>query len=221
VLSELFFTLLSKKPEILQKMTIAVIEREWKSKVLIGDNKLAIGQIGLILRPYPPRESAELANEIQKFIQENSSSKIPVLIHDEGLHGCMAKGSTIFPQSIGLSCTWNPNLIKEMAEVIGKETRTRGIHQVLSPTINIARDPRCGRTEETYGEDPYLTSKFAVAFVEGLQSQRVIATPKHYVANFAGDGGRDSYPIHFSERLMREIYLKPLKRSSKKEKLSL
>ncbi len=93
-----------------------------------------------------------------------------------------------------------------MARAIAVETRLRGIRQLLSPTINIARDPRCGRTEETYGEDPFLASRMAVAFVQGVQQEGVIATPKHYAANFVGDGGRDSYAIHFSERLMREVY---------------
>jgi len=174
-----------------------------KAKKLIGKG---IGEIGPVLRQFEPKQGAEIANEIQKFLIENTRLKIPAIIHDECLHGCMAKGSTSFPQSIGLASTWEPELIERIAIAIGKETRARGIHQALSPTINIARDPRCGRTEETYGEDPYLTSKMAVAFVKGLQSEKVVATVKHFAANFVGDGGRDSNPIHFSERLLREIY---------------
>jgi beta-glucosidase len=96
--------------------------------------------------------------------------------------------------------------MEEIAVIIGKETKSRGIQQCLSPTINIARDPRCGRTEETYGEDPFLTSRMAVAYVKGVQSQGVVCTPKHYVANFVGIGGRDSNEIQLSERSLREIY---------------
>ncbi|HRR91265.1 MAG TPA: glycoside hydrolase family 3 C-terminal domain-containing protein, partial [bacterium] len=112
--------------------------------------------------------------------------------------------------------TWNPELMHEVSTAIGKETRARGIHQALSPTINIARDPRCGRTEETYGEDPYLASKMAVSFIRGLQEQGVITTPKHYAANFVGDGGRDSNAVHFSERLLREIYFPAFKAAIEK-----
>lgn len=193
--------------ELAEEMTKTLWRKMWKEVVLEGvEEKYPIGELSCALRSMSPRESAQFANEIQKYVLENSRVKIPILIHDEALHGCMAKGSTIFPQAIGMASTWNPELIYQVATAIGKETRSRGIHQVLSPTINIARDPRCGRTEETYGEDPYLASRMAVAYIKGVQEQGVIATPKHFAANFVGDGGRDSYPIHFSERLLREIY---------------
>jgi len=204
-----------RRPEIHNIISRNLVKNSWL-KALEGEQKIPIGQFACVLRDFSPRESAEFANKIQKYVLENSRLKIPILIHDECLHGCMAKGSTIFPQAIAMSCTWDPELIREMAVAIGKETRARGIHQALSPTINIARDPRCGRTEETYGEDPYLASKFAVAFIEGLQSQKVAATPKHYAANFVGDGGRDSYPIHFSERLLREVYFQTFKAAVEK-----
>ncbi len=174
-----------------------------KAKKTIGKG---MGQISVVLRPFEPKKGAKLANEIQRFAVEHTRLGIPVIIHEECLHGCMAKGSTSFPQAIGLASTWNPELIEKMAVAIGKEARLRGIHQALSPTINITRDPRCGRTEETYGEDPYLTSRMAVSFVRGIQSQKVVATPKHFAANFVGDGGRDSNAIHLSERILREIY---------------
>jgi len=120
-------------------------------------------------------------------------------------------GSTSYPQAIGLASSWDDELMEEVAAAIGKETKSRGINQCLSPTINIARDPRCGRTEETYGEDPYLTTRMAVAFVKGVQSQGVAATPKHYAANFVGIGGRDSNEIQLSERVLREIYFPAFK----------
>ena len=166
-----------------------------------------MGQLSYVLRHFGPREGAALANDIQRFAVEETRLGIPIIIHDECLHGCMARGSTSYPQSIGLAATWTPELVRKMAGAIGRETRSRGIRQALSPCVNIARDVRCGRTQESYGEDPHLSAEMAVAFVKGLQSRGVVATPKHFAANYVGDGGRDSHPIHISERLLREIYL--------------
>jgi len=208
------FSVLRKEPELVGDFTAAVVKKSWKD--LLEKEKDKIGMLTVILRHLPPRESAELANEIQEFVAKKSRLGIPIMIHDECLHGCMTRGSTIFPQSIALASTWDPELMERVAVAIGKETRARGIHQCLSPTINIARDPRCGRTEETYGEDPYLASAMAVAFIKGVQSQKVVCTPKHFVANFVGDGGRDSYPIHFSERILREIYFPAFKAAVEK-----
>jgi len=153
---------------------------------------------------------------MQKFVHERTRLGIPLIIHDECLHGCMAKGCTSFPQSIALASTWDPDLMSEVSTAIGRETRARGIHQALSPTINISRDPRCGRTEETYGEDPYLASIMAVSFIEGVQGQKVVTTPKHFAANFVGDGGRDSNEVHLSERILREVYFPAFKASIEK-----
>lgn len=179
--------------------------------------KNGAGHISPVLRPFDPKSGTKIANEIQKIALKNGP-KIPVIIHDECLHGCMAKGSTSFPQSIALASSWDPEMVEEIAQIIGKETRTRGIHQALSPTINIARDTRHGRVEETYGEDPFLTSLMAVAFIKGLQSQKVIATPKHFAADFAGDGGRDSSSVFFSERILRELFFPAFKASIKQAK---
>ena len=164
----------------------------------------SIGNLSIFLRELPPLLAARKANEIYRFALEHNG--IPPIIHDEGLHGLLANDATCFPQSITMASSWDPALLEEVAHAIGRETRCRGIRQLLSPTINIARDPRCGRTEETYGEDPFLTAEMAVSFVRGVQSEGVVTTPKHYAANFVGDGGRDSNAIHFSERIMREIY---------------
>lgn len=183
-----------------------------KAKKEIGKG---IGQLSIIGRYRSPKRGAELVNNIQKFAKEHTRLGIPIIIHDECLHGLMAIHSTSFPQAIGLASTWDNQLMEEIAVTIGKETKSRGIQQCLSPTINIARDPRCGRTEETYGEDPFLTSRMAVAYVKGVQSQRVVCTPKHFVANFVGIGGRDSNEIHLSERSMREIYFPAFKASIK------
>ena len=165
-----------------------------------------IGHFCTVVRPFKAREAAEWCNRIQRAMLAKTRLKVPAIIHDECLHGLQTDGATVYPQAIGLSCSWDPAFVEKIASAIGQETRARGISQALSPTINLARDPRCGRTEETYGEDPLLASRFGVAFIRGLQGQNVAATPKHFAANFVGDGGRDSHDIHYSELELRESY---------------
>lgn len=151
------------------------------------------------------RETAEKINAIQRYFVEETRLGIPIIPFDEALHGLVRPGATAFPQSIALAATFDTTLVAAVAQAIAMETKTRGIRQILSPVVNIARDVRWGRTEETYGEDPYLTTRMGVAFMQSFEKLGVITTPKHFVAN-VGDGGRDSYPIHFNERLMEEIY---------------
>jgi beta-glucosidase len=179
---------------------------EWGQNLTVN----GLGGVGPLLRSYVAREAAEKGNEIQKLAVEKTRLHIPVIIHDEALHGLIGNGATSFPQAIGLAATWDTDLVAKVAAVIGKETRARGIRQVLSPVVNMARDVRWGRVEETYGEDPYLQSRMAVAFCKNIEAEGVITTPKHFVAN-VGDGGRDSYPIFFSERELREVYFPPFK----------
>ncbi len=167
-----------------------------------------LGGVGPLLRASTAAEAAAKANAIQKLALEKTRLRIPILIHDEALHGLMANKATSFPQAIGLAATWDPGLMYKIGTVIGREARARGIRQVLSPVVNIARDVRWGRVGETYGEDPLLQSRMGVAFCKGVEHEGVISTPKHFVANF-GDGGRDSYPVHISERELREVYLPP------------
>jgi len=169
-----------------------------------------IGNLAVTLHNFQAREAAEKANQIQKMAVEETRLGIPIIIHDEALHGLAGKGATSFPQSIALAATWNPDLMEQIAHVIAVQTKARGIRQVLSPVVNIARDVRWGRVEETYGEDPYLTAKLGVAFCKIIEREGVITTPKHFAAN-VGDGGRDSHPIHFNERLLREIYFPAFK----------
>ncbi len=153
---------------------------------------------------------AEKTNRIQRFFVERSRLGIPMIAFDEALHGLVRGGATVFPQSIGLAATWDTTLVGKIAAAIAAEARIRGIRDILSPVINIASDPRWGRVEETYGEDPLLTSDMAVAFVGAFERAGIVTTPKHFVANL-GDGGRDSYPIHFDERLLDEIYFPPFR----------
>lgn len=147
-------------------------------------------------------------NGMQRYFMEESRLGIPMLAFDEALHGLVRKGATAFPQSIGMAASWDTTLMAQVATAIALETKARGIRMVLSPVVNLATDPRWGRVEETYGEDPLLASCFGVAYVKAMESRGIITTPKHFVANH-GDGGRDSYPAFHSERLLRETYLKP------------
>jgi beta-glucosidase len=149
-------------------------------------------------------------NVIQRYFIEKTRLGIPVIFFDEALHGLVRNGATVFPQAIGLAATWDTLLMNKVANTIAAETKARGIRQVLSPVVNIAADVRWGRTEETYGEDPFLSSAMGVAFVSAFEKQNIITTPKHFIAN-VGDGGRDSYPIHLDERLLEEIYFPPFK----------
>lgn len=155
-------------------------------------------------------ETAELINNIQKYFVEETRLGIPIIAFDEALHGLVRPGATAFPQAIALAATWDTAMVSSVANAIATETKTRGIRQILSPVVNIARDVRWGRVEETYGEDPYLSSRLGVAFMSQFEKKGVITTPKHFVAN-VGDGGRDSYPIHFNERLLEEIYFPAFK----------
>ena len=174
----------------------------------------AKGDAGGQMLDYSKKEPADLLsrkiNAIQKYFTEKTRLGIPIIPFDEALHGLVRDGATVFPQAIALAATWDTAMMNKAANVIADEARERGIRQVLSPVINIASDPRWGRTEETYGEDPLLTSIMGVAFVKAFEQKGIITTPKHFIAN-VGDGGRDSYPIHLNERLLEEIYFPPFK----------
>jgi len=180
--------------------------------------KHGIGQIARQRERKGPREGATFANAVQKWLVENTRLGIPAILHDEILHGHMAQGSTSFPQPIALATTWDPEFITKVFTAGALETRARGSHQVLGPNLDLARDARWGRTEETYGEDPYLTSRMAVAIVKALQGpgpivdeNHVIATAKHFTAHGQPESGTNIAPVNFSERTLREYFLPSFK----------
>ncbi|HEX6732750.1 MAG TPA: glycoside hydrolase family 3 protein, partial [Pyrinomonadaceae bacterium] len=180
--------------------------------------KHGIGQIARQRERKDPREGAKFANAVQKWLIENTRLGIPAILHDEILHGHMAKGSTSFPQPIALATTWDPEFITKVFTAGALETRARGSHQVLGPNLDLARDPRWGRTEETFGEDPYLTSRMAVTVVKALQGpgpnigeNHVIATAKHFAAHGQPESGTNIGPVNFSERTLREYFLPSFK----------
>lgn len=173
------------------------------------------GATGQILRYSPESNAYEMAakiNEIQKYFVEETRLGIPLIIFHEALHGLCSRGAVVFPQSIGMAASFNPDLMREASAAIAVETKSRGIRDILSPVVNLATDVRWGRTEETYGEDPFLSSEMAVAFVSEFEKRGVITTPKHFISN-VGDGGRDSYPISSNERYIKEYTLPPFKAS--------
>lgn len=172
------------------------------------------GDVGGQMLTYNTREPAVVLakkiNAIQKHFVEKTRLGIPIIPFDEALHGVVRDGGTVFPQAIALAATWDTVLMGRVANAIATETKQRGIRQILSPVVNIASDVRWGRTEETYGEDPFLASAMGVAFVRAFEQKGIVTTPKHFVAN-VGDGGRDSYPIHSNERMLEEVYFPPFK----------
>ncbi len=164
-----------------------------------------IGNLHDLFRRLPLDEGARWVERAQKILIRESRLGVPAVFSNEALHGLVAGNATSFPQAIGLAAAFDPALMERIASVIAKECRARGIRQVLSPVVNLARDPRWGRVEETYGEDPLLTSRMGAAYCRAMKKGGVVTTPKHFVANF-GDGGRDSNAVHLSSLLLHEIY---------------
>ena len=205
--------------DLLRRMTIE--EKVAQLRATFNAERSDVGNLSVVLRNLEPEESANRANEVQRRFLEDTRLGIPVVIHDECLHGCVAKHSTAFPQAIALAATWDVDLMYRVAKAIARETRARGIRQCLSPVVNLSFDARAGRTEETYGEDPYLASQMAYAYVKALREEGIIATPKHYIMNFVGDGGRDSAEIHMSERFIRETELQVFRAAIKAGALSV
>ena len=198
--------------DLLSRMTPE--EKFWQLFMIAGDfngeeSRYTEGLFGLqVSADTGETNPVERANKIQRHFVNNTRLGIPVIFFAEALHGLVQEGATIFPQAIGLAATFDTVLMHEVAGAAAQECRNRGVRQVLSPVVNIASDVRWGRTEETYGEDPFLAAVMGVAFVSEFENLGVITTPKHFIAN-VGDGGRDSYPIQVSERLLREIHLPP------------
>jgi beta-glucosidase len=157
--------------------------------------------------------AARLANAIQRRLVEETRLGIPAIVHEEICSGLMAREAVVFPQAIGLASTWEPDLAEELADAIRVQMRAVGAHQGLSPVLDVCRDPRWGRTEETFGEDPYLVSRVGVSFTRGLQGPSlrsgVVATLKHFVGYGASDGGMNWAPAGIPPRALREVYMHP------------
>jgi beta-glucosidase len=198
--------------DLLGRMTLE--EKFWQLFMIPGgraslSQDYSHGVFGLQNRSAPgARSDAALQNALQHYFVDSTRLGIPIIPFEEAVHGLMRHGATVYPAAIALAATFDSSLVGDVAAAIARETRVRGIRQVLSPVVNLATDVRWGRVEETYGEDPLLASVMARAFVREFEQRGVIATPKHFVANM-GEGGRDSYPIDVSTRLLEELYYPP------------
>src|ERR1700687_4238602 len=226
--------------DLLQRMTleekIAQLQSSWqnaeyvknKAQLFVSPNrefvpekaeialKNGVGEVSDPSEKRGPREMAEFTNAVQSWVVRNTRLGIPVLFHDECLHGHLAPRGTNYPVPIALASTWDPDLVFNIFSSVASEVRARGAQQCLAPVLDLARDPRWGRTEETYGEDPYLVSRMGVAGHESsqgagpfLDKSHVFATAKHFAVHGQPEGGTNAAPGNYSERVIREYFLKP------------
>src|SRR5213596_74869 len=183
--------------------------------------------IGRIERPGEgdgARAEAEYTNAIQRWVKEHTRLGIHILSHEEALHGLEGGQATSFPQAIALASTWNPDLVERVFTAAAAEARARGVEQVLAPVVDVARDPRWGRIEETYGEDPYLAARIGVAAVRGFQGTEavvgpahVLATLKHMTGTASQSRGRTSAPRPTENAPCGTCFSTPLKSSSRRQ----
>ena len=238
----------SRVNDLLKRMTLdeklAQIQCIWQKKSAFIDKKgnllpdsaavylkHGIGQIGRPSEGFDrstntgrtAEENARFTNQIQRFLKEKTRLGIPAFFHEECLHGHAAKDGTSFPQPIGFASSWNRQLVEELFTMTAREARSRGTHLALTPVVDVVRDPRWGRTEETYGEDPYLCGEIGLAAIYGFQgkgktidSEHVMATLKHMTGHGQPEGGNNIAPASISERLIREMFLPPFKKCVQK-----
>src|SRR5437667_12407016 len=232
--------------DLLKRMTleekIAQLEGSWQNRDNVKDpqalfvdekgnflpaqaSRLLKNGLGELSRPSEkrgPREMADFTNTLQKWMKENTRLGIPILFHEECLHGHAAPKGTSFPQAIALASTWDPELVHDVFAAVASEVRARGAQECLAPVLDLARDPRWGRTEETYGEDPYLVSHIGLSAIRGFQGNgpgidksHVMATAKHFAVHGQPEGGTNVAPGNYSERVIREYFLMPFEAAVK------
>ena len=176
--------------------------------------KKVLGQQFSPLAKLAPRDAAVLRNAVQRYLLEKTRLGIPEMPAGELLHGFMSNGATSFPQALALASTFDPPLVKRVFTAAADEMASAGVVWAFTPVLDLARDPRWGRTEETYGEDPFLGSRIGVAAIEGMQGpnflidrHHVMATAKHFAVHGAPEGGTNTAPGNYAERIVRESYL--------------
>ncbi|HKL85945.1 MAG TPA: glycoside hydrolase family 3 N-terminal domain-containing protein [Treponemataceae bacterium] len=200
--------------EINEDGSFIVKEIAFSKERLLQTREDVFGQgLGQITRPFgtqakDPLSVAKGVNKIQKYLIENTRLGIPAMLHEECLTGAMVVGATIFPSSLNAASTWDTELMERVSSTIGRELTSLGIHQGLAPVLDVARDSRWGRTEETYGEDPYLVGKMGIAYVNGLQGKdrKPIATLKHFIGHSFSEGARNHAPVHIGKRELLNIF---------------
>ena len=236
--------------DLLQRMTleekVAQMRSIWEAKSEVFDAKLELDTgkfarqfpdgIGQFARPsdavgpksprlVPGRDvraTVRLVNALQRFATQRTRLGIPIMFHEEGLHGYAAVGATSFPQAIALASSWDPALVRKVNAVTAREIRARGVSEALTPVVDVARDPRWGRIEETFGEDPFLVGELGVAAVEGLQGEhrardlaagKVFATLKHLTGHGQPESGTNVGPAPYGERTLREFFFPPFEQA--------
>jgi beta-glucosidase len=178
----------------------------------LGQVSRALGSHGV-----EAKTGVRALNRLQKFLVEETRLGIPVMSHEECLVGLMARGATMFPSALAYGATWNPELIERAAAAIGREARSVGCHQALAPVLDVSRDVRWGRTEETFGEDPYLVGVLGTRYVRGLQGERrdLLATVKHFAGHSFSEGARNHAPVHLGWRELNDTFLLPFEMAIK------
>lgn len=165
-----------------------------------------------------PYQNAMLSNAVQRFFIEETRLGIPAIFHEECLHGLVAQDATSFPHPIAMAGTFDNTLLEKVYAAIAEETRVRGAHQALTPVVDIARDARWGRIEETFGEDPFLTAQMGISAIKGFQGdgtfqnkKHIIATLKHFAGHGQPEGGTNTAPANYSQRILNEVHFYPFK----------
>jgi len=233
-MSQPALTPVERANELLARMTLAEKARQ-VSAVMVSEllgpgglseaamaEHLALGIGHVSALTMMARSAGSLAgsvNAVQHFLVDKTRLGIPAMIHGEALNGVVAPGFTSFPTAIGLAATWDPDGVREMADIIGRQLRAAGIRQALSPVMDVARDARWGRVHETYGEDVYLASAMSVAFTQGLQgqdfAQGVLATGKHFLGYALTEGGQNMAATHLGPRELYDVYATPFEAAIK------
>ena len=166
-----------------------------------------------------PEKSVEMVNSLQQYLKEKTRLGIPAIIGTECLHGHAGRNSTVFPTPLAMASSWNPKLVNEVFDVVGREARARGGHEAHTPVLDIGRDPRWGRIEETYGEDTYLTTQMALSIISGLQGgttgnpgqTHIIASSKHFAGYGQVEGGRNFAATPIDTKVLFDDILPPFK----------
>lgn len=188
--------------------------------------KNGAGLVGFMKLKMEPQDYAAVTNRIQEILVKETRLGIPAMFFGEGLHGYMGKSATSFPIPPALASTWDTALVRQVFKVVSKEARAFGVTQLFTPVVDLGREPRWGRVEETYGEDPFLVSQMGLSAVLGLQGnspligrEHVAATAKHFAGHGQPEGGTNISPANYSERIMRENFLVPFETLVKKGKI--
>lgn len=215
--------------KVAQLTSIWVYEIIKDRKVNVDKASIKMGQgLGQITRlggasNFVPADAAKVANDIQRYLVEETRLGIPAIIHEESCAGYLTRGANVFPQAIGMGASFEPQLAEEMGTIIREQMMALGARQALAPLLDITRDPRWGRTEETYGEDRYLTARMGVAYIRGLQNDNlangIMATGKHFVGYGLSEGGMNWAPVHLTQRDLLENFLFPFEAAVKEADL--